>query len=254
MSKVRVLVGTKKGAFILSADGKREKWDVSGPFFGGWEIYHLKGSPIKPDRIYASQSSGWFGQVIQRSDDGGKTWDTPGGGIKMEPGQMPSGKSNMFVYDTSSPNGAELHTHQWYDGTQHPWEFKRVWHLEPSLTDADAVYAGVEDAALFLSTDGAKSWHEFAGMEPDRVGSQAQAECVCTRLFSTRRIQSGFTLRFRRRERFARTTVGKRGSRSIEDSFRNTFPIRMPKWGIAFIMWRCTNRGRTRYLCRSTGT
>ncbi len=78
MSKVRVLVGTRKGAFILTADGKREKWDVSGPHFAGWEMYHMKGSPADPNRIYASQTSGWFGQIIQRSDDGGKTWHQPG--------------------------------------------------------------------------------------------------------------------------------------------------------------------------------
>ena len=79
MSKVRVLVGTRKGAFILASDGKREKWDVSGPHFAGWEMYHIKGSPVDPNRIYASQTSGWFGQIIQRSSDGGKTWETPGG-------------------------------------------------------------------------------------------------------------------------------------------------------------------------------
>src|SRR5437879_5007771 len=78
MSGVRVLVGTRKGAFILTSDGKRQRWDVSGPHFAGWEIYHLKGSPVDPNRIYVSQSSGWFGQIIQRSDDGGKTWHQPG--------------------------------------------------------------------------------------------------------------------------------------------------------------------------------
>ncbi|PYO98363.1 MAG: hypothetical protein DMD61_10070, partial [Gemmatimonadetes bacterium] len=148
MSGVRVLVGTRKGAFLLTADGKRERWDVSGPHFAGWEIYHMKGSPADPNRLYASQTSGWFGQVIQRSCDGGKTWETPGGGIITKPGEMPAGESNKFVYDTSPDTGRPLTTHQWYDGTQHPWEFKRVWHLEPSLTDPDTVYAGVEDAAL----------------------------------------------------------------------------------------------------------
>ena len=154
MSQVRVLVGTKKGAFILTADGKRENWDVSGPFFAGWEIYHMKGSPVNPDRIYVSQTSGWSGQVIQRSDDGGKTWAAPGGGIQKSPQGWPMGESNRFVYDTSAETGKPLTTHQFYDGTQHPWEFKRVWHLEPSLTDAEAVYAGVEDAAIFHSRDG----------------------------------------------------------------------------------------------------
>src|ERR1700716_295502 len=143
MSKVRVLVGTKKGAFILSSDAKRKSWKVEGPHFAGWEIYHLKGSPVNPDRLYASQSSGWFGQVLQRSDDGGKTWEAAG---------------NEFVYE-----GA-VGPHVWYDGSPHPYEFKRVWHLEPSLSDPDTVFAGVEDAALFKSTDGAKTWSELPGL------------------------------------------------------------------------------------------
>jgi photosystem II stability/assembly factor-like uncharacterized protein len=153
MSSVRLLVGTKKGAFVLTADGRRESWQVEGPFFGGWEIYHLKGSPANPDRIYASQTSGWFGQVVQRSDDGGKTWEAVG---------------NEFAYD-GTPG-----THQWYDGTQHPWEFKRVWHFEPSLDDPDTVFAGVEDAALFRSTDGGKSWHELAGLRNHESGPRWQ--------------------------------------------------------------------------------
>src|SRR5450631_2301768 len=153
MSKVRVLVGTRKGAFVLSADGKRENWNVSGPHFAGWELFHVKGSPADPNRLYASQCSGWFGQMIQRSDDGGKTW-TPVG--------------NKFVYD-GVPG-----THQWYDGTAHPWEFKRVWHLEPSLTDPDTVYAGVEDAAIFRTTDGGQNWEEFPGLREHSSGPQWQ--------------------------------------------------------------------------------
>jgi photosystem II stability/assembly factor-like uncharacterized protein len=158
MSKVRVLVGTKKGAFILTSDGKRKNWEINGPLFGGWEMYHLKGSPVNPDRIFASQTSGWFGQIIQRSDDGGKTWTVPGGEKVPAPGEFPSGQSNKFVYE------GKVGTHLWYDGTQHPWEFKRVWHLEPSLTDADTVYAGVEDAALFKTTNGGKTWTELPGL------------------------------------------------------------------------------------------
>ncbi len=158
MSKVRVLVGTKKGAFILTSDAKRQNWDVSGPHFAGWEMYHLKGSPADPNRIYASQSSGWFGQIIQRSDDGGQTWATPDGAALPAPDEFPSGQSNLFVYE------GEVGTHMWYDGTQHPWEFKRIWHLEPSLTDPDTVYAGAEDAAIFKTTDGGKSWKELPAL------------------------------------------------------------------------------------------
>ncbi len=167
MSSIRVLVGTRKGAFILTSDGNRKKWDVSGPMFAGWEVYHMKGSPVDPNRIYASQCSSWFGQIIQRSDDGGKNWHQPGTPAGMPtttPDGMPMGESNKFVYDTSPATGKPLTTHQWYDGTQHPWEFKRVWHLEPSLADANTVFAGVEDAAIFKSTDGGQSWNELSSL------------------------------------------------------------------------------------------
>jgi len=87
---------------------------------------------------------------------------------------MPKGESNKFVYDVSAESGKPLTTHQWYDGTQHPWEFKRVWHLEPSLQDANVVYAGVEDAALFRSKDGGKSWHELSGLRGHGTGPKWQ--------------------------------------------------------------------------------
>lgn len=176
MSGVRVLVGTRKGAFVLTSDGKRDKWDVSGPHFAGWEIYHMKGSPADPNRIYVSQSTGWHGQVIQRSDDGGKTWHQPGTPVGEAPagGDFAKAASNKFVYDSSADTGKPLTTHQFYDGTQHPWEFKRVWHLEPSLTDPDTVYAGVEDAALFRSTDGGQNWHELAGLRGHGTGPKWQ--------------------------------------------------------------------------------
>ena len=153
MSRVRVLVGTRKGAFVLTSDGSRRDWKVDGPHFPGWEIYHVKGSPVEPDRIWASQTSGWFGQVVQRSDDGGATWNPVG---------------NQFVYD-GVPG-----THRWYDGTPHPWEFARVWHFEPSLADPDTVYAGVEDAALFKTTDGGTTWNELSGLRKHGSGPQWQ--------------------------------------------------------------------------------
>jgi photosystem II stability/assembly factor-like uncharacterized protein len=177
MSGVRVLVGTRKGAFVLTSDGKRENWKVEGPHFAGWEMYHLKGSLADPNRIYASQTSSWFGQIIQRSDDGGKTWFQPGlapGEPTTAPDGMPKGESNKFAYDVSPETGKPLTTHMWYDGTQHPWEFKRVWHLEPSLTDPNHVYAGVEDAALFESKDGGQNWTELAALRGHESGPRWQ--------------------------------------------------------------------------------
>ena len=206
MSGVRVLVGTRKGAFVLTSDGKRENWDVSGPHFGGWEIYHVRGSPADPDRLYASQSNGWFGQLIQRSDDGGKTWEPVG---------------NEFQYD-GVPG-----THQWYDGTPHPWEFARVWHLEPSLTDPDTIFAGVEDAALFRSTDGGQSWNELSGLRGtarDLDGNRVRAECACTRSWSIRAIPSGSSWRSPPPASSARTTAARRGGRPTADCSSEDIP------------------------------
>jgi photosystem II stability/assembly factor-like uncharacterized protein len=87
---------------------------------------------------------------MQRSNDGGKTWEAAG---------------NEFAYEgTPGP-------HVWYDGSPHPWEFKRVWHLEPSLSDSETVYAGAEDAALFKSTDAGQTWRELAGLRTQETAS-----------------------------------------------------------------------------------
>ena len=100
-------------------------------------------SPLDPNRLYASQSTDWFGQVIQRSNDGGVTWEPVG---------------NKFEY-VGDPG-----THLYYDDSQQPWEFKRIWSLAPSLYEPDTVYAGAEDAAMFKSTDGGQNWQELANL------------------------------------------------------------------------------------------
>jgi len=153
MAGVRLLVGTAKGAFVARAGADRREWEIDGPFFGGWQVMHVQGSPVDPDRIWASQWTDWHGQVIQRSDDGGRTWAPVG---------------NAFTY-ASDPG-----THLWYDGTPHPWEFARVWHLAPSPVDRDIVFAGVEDAGLFRSTDGGDTWQELPGLREHPTGHDWQ--------------------------------------------------------------------------------
>ena len=237
MSSVRVLVGTRKGAFILTADGKRDRWTISEPQFGGWEMYHLKGSPVNPDRLYASQGSGWFGQLMQRSDDGGKTWEPVG---------------NKFEY-ASVPG-----THQWYDGTPHPWEFKRVWHLEPSLTDPDTVYAGVEDAAMFKTTDGGADLARAAGPARARLrlalAARRRRHVPAHDRARSRPTRSACSSRSPPPARSAPTMAARAGSRSTRGCARRTFPIRRPTSATACTASRCTRRARRRCSCRSTGT
>lgn len=236
MSRVRVLVGTRKGAFILTADGTREQWDVSGPHFGGWQLYHLKASPADPDRLYASQSLGWFGQLIQRSDDGGQTWEPVG---------------NQFSYD-GTPG-----THQWYDGTPHPWEFERVWHLEPSPTDPDTVHAGVEDAALFRTTDGGQSWQELPALREhgSASGWQPGAGGMCLHtIIHAPDDRSGSTPLSRRPAPSAPTTAARAGSRSTTACTPTASRTRMPRSATACTASPCTASARTSCSCRSTGT
>src|SRR3990172_3481481 len=157
MSKVRVLVGTRKGAFVLASDAKRERWDISGPHFAGWEIYHLKGSPVDPNRLYASQSNDWFGQLIQRSNDGGKTWEPVG---------------NEFVYDgvedaalfRSTDGGktwqelAGLRGH----GSGSSWApgaggmCLHTILMDPS--NPNRIFIAISSAGAFRTDDGGKTW------------------------------------------------------------------------------------------------
>ena len=236
MSQIRLLVGTRKGAFILTSDGKRQNWKVEGPHFAGWEIYHVKGSPADPNRLYASQSSGWFGQQIQRSDDGGKTWNPVG---------------NKFGYD-GVPG-----THEWYDGTPHPWEFKRVWHLEPSLSDPDTLYAGVEDAALFRSTDAGQNWHELSGLRTHTTGSAwtpAPAACASTPSSSIPQTPTASSSPSPPPAPSAPTMAARPGSPSTRASAPPTSPIPPPKSATASIASPCIPANPTPSSCRNTGT
>ncbi|MCU0486293.1 MAG: hypothetical protein MUC85_09315 [Anaerolineales bacterium] len=222
-NRVRVLVGTRKGAFILTSDENRQEWDIRGPLFPGWETFHIKGSPADPNRIYAAQFTEWFGQLIQRSDDGGISWK------QME---------GKFGYE------GDVGTHQSFDGSQQPWKFKRVWQLEPSPTDPDLVYAGVEDAAIFRSSDGGQSWQELPGLRSAKGHLwQPGAAGLCLHMSPSRR-----------RAPSAQTTGGKPGCRSTAGCIPPMrFPIQMQKLVIVCTVSPCILPARTCSSCRSTG-
>ena len=256
MSKDRVLVGTKKGAFILTSDGARKRWKVSGPHFAGWEIYHVKGSPVDPNRIYASQTSDWFGQIIQRSDDGGKTWIQPGTApASQRPRPMECRRPKATSSFTTVSRGDAP---KWYDGTQHPWEFKRVWHLEPSLHDPDHVYAGVEDAALFESRDGGKSWQELSGLRKHDTGPKWQpgagGMCLHTILLDPKDPKRIF-IAISAAGAF-RTDDGGKTWKPINQGLHSQY-IPDPNAEVGHCVHRIAHASvaaRTRFSCRNTGT
>ncbi len=262
MTAIRILVGTRKGAFILSSDGKRKKWSIDGPHFAGWEIYHVNGSAVDPNRIFASQTSSWFGQIIQRSDDGGKTWTQPGSDGKEEqpgPGGMPRGESNRFVYDTSEATGKPLTTHQWYDGTQHPWEFARVWHLEPSLDDTGHLVRRCRGRGLVphdrRRRDLAGDWRACAVTNRVPAGRPAPADmCLHTIVLDPSNAEThllcdfgGRRVSLRRRRRYVETDQ----PGSALGIHSRTRPR---KSGTAYIASRYTRATRTSCSCKSTGT
>jgi hypothetical protein len=259
---VKYLHGTSSGRYAqrrVQTDGGRQarKVGCQRAVFCGLGDVSLERVATDPNRIYASQTSGWFGQLIQRSDDGGTTWHQPGTplGEAASPG-LPKVASNKFVYDGSAETGTPLTTHQFYDGTQHPWEFKRVWPLEPSLTDSDSVYAGVEDAALFRSTDGGQTWHELPGLRGHGTGPKWQpgggGMCLHTIILDPSDPQRMY-MQSRRPARFAPRMAAKPGSRSTAGFIPNTSPTRGLRLATACTTWRCTTPARTCCLCRSTG-
>ena len=261
MSGVRVLVGTRKGAFILTSDGKRQKWDVSGPHFAGWEIYHLKGSPVDPNRIYASQTSGWFGQIIQRSDDGGKTWHQPG---------TPRRRADHDARRHAQGREQQVRL-------RHVARNRQAAHHAP-VVRRHAASVGVQ-ARLAPRAVADRSRHrlrrrrrrgalpldrrrpDLAGTRrPARPrhraasGSPAPAAWACTRSCSIRRIPTASSSPSPPPARSAPTTAARPGSRSTAACARSTSPTRTPRSATASTASRCTRRGPTCCSCRSTGT
>lgn len=127
MPQVNLLIGTKKGAFIVESDAARENWKVSGPYCDKWPMNHV-GYDAKRGAILGAGGDAWFGPAVWRSTDWGKTWSHSSEGIKY-------------------PEGV--------DGITTAWVVKQV---------GDALYLGVDPAGLFRSDDGGETWTELSSL------------------------------------------------------------------------------------------
>lgn len=125
--RVVLLVGTRKGAFLLEGDPGRQRWNVRGPLCEGWPLHDLSIEPAT-GAILAGGGSEWYGPAVWRSDDLGETW---------------THSSEGLTYGDDGP------------------KVKTVWNV---TAGRDAIYAGVEPAGLFRSRDGGATWEHVAGL------------------------------------------------------------------------------------------
>jgi photosystem II stability/assembly factor-like uncharacterized protein len=137
MAKVFILVGTKKGAFILESDASRRSWSLKGPFCATWPIQHMV-ADAETGTIYAAGGNAWFGGAVWKSTDIGETWTHSSAGLAYGEGEEP---------------------------------IKAAWSLAQG---ADGLYAGVEPAGLFKSTDGGETWTHVAGLRAHPTREQWQ--------------------------------------------------------------------------------
>ena len=138
--KLRVLIGTRKGGYIAESDASRKKWSVKGPIQPGREVFHMSADPRHPGDVYACVNSGFWGPMLFRSSNWGKSWS------ELAPPNMKvqSERKPLFSIDGSPPPVNPI---------------VNVWHLEPGhATEPDTVFLGIDPASLFRSDDRGKSW------------------------------------------------------------------------------------------------
>ncbi|HET7413166.1 MAG TPA: sialidase family protein, partial [Pararhizobium sp.] len=126
--KVLVLVGTKKGAFIMEGDSDRRSWHLNGPFCETWPINHVVGDAAT-GAVYAGGGNAWFGPAVWKSTDLGRSWTHSSDGLAYEAGAEP---------------------------------ISTVWSL---AANNGALYAGVQPAGLFRSDDRGESWSHLSGLQ-----------------------------------------------------------------------------------------
>lgn len=125
--QVHVLVGTRKGAFIITSGSDRQDWSVSGPHCDAWPINHVVADPVR-GTIYATGGNEWFGPAVWKSVDGGTSWTHSSAGLAYGPGEPP---------------------------------VKSGWSLAVA---GDRLYVGVEPAGLFVSRDQGATFEEVKGL------------------------------------------------------------------------------------------
>ncbi|MCG6903677.1 MAG: exo-alpha-sialidase [Rhodobacter sp.] len=145
---ITVLVGTTKGAFLVSGDGDRSAWSIDGPFCDGWPINHVVGDPAT-GTLWAGGGGDWHGAGVWRSADAGKTWEV----TRLTRGTM----------DDWAANDADFAAMIGWNDAPLPFgdTFAQIW----SLCHVDGtLYAGTKPASLLASTDGGRSWEKRNGL------------------------------------------------------------------------------------------
>ena len=129
-----LLVGTMKGAFAFRSGAKRDSWEEAGPYFPGRSIYSLAYDGRNGrQKLWAAVNSPFWGSFLSSSNDFGQTWTDPEG------------------YNIKFPEGSDV-------------SLKQIWQIVEDPHDTDALYCGVEPAALFKSADGGDTWSLERGL------------------------------------------------------------------------------------------
>jgi hypothetical protein len=146
--KVRVLVGTRKGAYVVESDLARKKWKLASKFETGYEVFHLAADPRHPGDVYACVNSWLWGPALYRSRDYGKKWDEIGTPMLA----AKSGRKPRF--DPDNP-----------EAPPPTYPVANLWHLEPGhASQPDTLFMGLDPYSLHRSDDLGATWEPVSGL------------------------------------------------------------------------------------------
>ncbi len=154
--KVRILIGTRKGGYVLEGDAARKKWKLAAQMQRGWDVFHMTADPRHPGDLYACVNSWLWGPVLYRSRNYGRNWDEIGTPMLS----ATSGRRPRF--DPDHPEAAPP-----------TYPIANLWHLEPGhASEPDTLFLGVDPYSLYRSDDLGSSWDPVSGLNDHPSKSQ----------------------------------------------------------------------------------